>query len=517
MTAYIIAIGGTGGKIVEAVAHLAAAGLYSTSVGTAANSETMLETIKVLFLDPDKGNGNIAAADKTLKVYQKCTKIIGKDNTLSWMQSEIEQFKAGLWSPFTKARVKLRDAFEYDKYSDKDPVRNLFDVLYTPEERDDDLREGFHGRPAVGAAIMTQLSRDEHNRDNWQDLINQIAEDERGGKVPKVFLCGSIFGGTGASGFPTLGRSLLNELEAKGLRDRVQLGGVLMLPYFQFKKSSGQSNQEQSGQQQSQPAKIYARSEEFILSTEAALRYYETKQLNFDRVYLLGTPQLTQVSFSTGGNEQRNTPHFLELYAALALRDFLRVGNGDPLNQVVLTSRHGSNSVTWSDISDRDQVRSKLLNAARFAFAWNYVIAPDLEFAIESKRINAVPWALKFFNRTELESESEQDRRREIQEWCQDYLRWLAVIHLSETGVELFNVHSFVENTSGRDRGDDVKLKPYSKEVRDEFSKLLNNSNGLPINRILERLPRMAKKIQSPNRGMVGLAKALYRTIEENS
>ena len=509
MTLYIIAIGGTGAKIVEAVAHLAAAGIYSTPEGK-------LEKIKILSLDPDKGNGNIAAADKTLKVYQKCSEIIGQDNTLALMQSEIEQFQGGLLSPFAQARVKLGDAFEYDRYADHSPVRHLFDVLYTSEERNDDLREGFHGRPAIGAAFMTQLSRDQHNQQNWQDLIDQIVQDDRGGKAPRVFFCGSIFGGTGAAGFPTLGRSLLNDLAAKNVRDRVKVGGVLMLPYFQF-RSSGQSTAENSGPRQFQPAKIYAKSEEFILSSEAALRYYATKKLDFDRVYLLGTPQLTEVSFSTGGGEQRNTPHFLELYAALALRDFL-LNKDAGRNQVVLTSRETANAVTWSDIPDRDQVRQKLVNAARFALAWNYAIAPDLEYAIESKKPNAVPWSLKFFkNRAELENSSEQEKIKEIQDWCQDYLRWLATIHNPQTGVKLFNCNSFAENTSGRHHGDDVKLKPYSKGIRDEFSRLLNNHNGVSINRILELLPRMAKNIEPPNGGTVGLAKALYRTIQNNS
>jgi hypothetical protein len=508
MTLYIIAIGGTGAKIVEAVAHLAAAGIYSTP-------DNGLEKVKVLFLDPDKGNGNVVAADKTLKVYQKCSETIGEDKTLALMQSEIEQFKGGLLSPFAQARVKLGDAFEYDKYAGNSPVRNLFDVLYTPEEKDDDLREGFHGRPAVGAAFMTQLSRDEHNRDNWQDLIGQIVEDEHGGKAPRVFLCGSIFGGTGAAGFPTLGRSLLNDLEAKNVRDRVKVGGVLMLPYFQF-RSSNQSSSEKSGSRQFQPANIYAKSEEFTLSSEAALRYYATKKLDFDRVYLLGTPQLTEVSFSTGGSEQRNTPHFLELYAALALRDFL-LNRDAGQNQVVLTSRETASAVTWSDIPDRDRVRQKLLNAAQFAFVWKYAIVPDLKYAIESRRPNAVPWSLKFFNRAELENQSEQDRRQEIEAWCEDYLRWLAMIHCSETGVELFNVHSFVENRPGRHQGGDVKLKDCSKEVRDEFSNLLRNSSGKSMNDILRKLPEMATKIKSPNRGIVGLAKALYCTIQENS
>jgi hypothetical protein len=504
MTLYIIAIGGTGGKIVEAVAHLAAAGIYSASASD--NSEN----INVLFVDQDQANGNIAASKTTIEHYEKCSKIFDGNNHLPLMQSKIEYFEECLQSTSGKDKVQLREVFYHD-YSENDLVRNLFHVLYSSDERDDDLGEGFHGRPAVGAAFINRVIGDRHNHSKWQEFIDKILVDARGGKVTRVFLCGSIFGGTGAAGFPTLGRLLLNQLNEEKLRNSVKVGGVLMLPYFQFT----------SQQQQSPQAKIYAKSEEFILNSEAALRYYATnKDLKLDRFYLLGTPELTQVSKSkTGGSEQRNTPHFLELYAAFALLDFLQIGNNNQnnnqqnqdnnqQNQVFLISREKAKAVTWSDIPDRDQVRKKLENAARFAFAWNYAIVPDLEFASEGKALNVVPWSLKFFDRVKLKSQHKQIE--EIKNWCQDYLRWLAMIH-SETGVELFNVHSFVQDTSEK------TLKSDSKEVRNEFRNLLKSSSSVLINDILERLPRMAQKIQPPNGGVVGLAKALYLTLDEKS
>jgi len=496
MTLYIIAIGGTGGKIVEAVAHLAAAGIYSVSGSD--NSEN----INVLFVDQDQANGNIAASKKTIDNYEKCSKIFDGNNDLPLMQSKIEYLEEGLQSTSGENKVKLQEEF-YHSYPENDRVRNLFHVLYSSDERDDELGGGFHGRPAVGAAFITRVIGDRHNQSNWQKFIDKILAYVATGKAPRVFLCGSIFGGTGAAGFPTLGRLLLNKLQAEKLRNSVKVGGVLMLPYFQFTTSE---------QQKSPQAKICAKSEEFILRSEAALRYYATnKDLKFDRFYLLGTPGLTQVSNTEPeGSEQRNTPHFLELYAALALLDFLQIGNNNQndnqRNQVFLISREKANAVTWSDIPDEDKVKKKLENAARFAFVWNYAIAHDLEYAIESKGPNVVPWSLKFFDRAKLKSEHKQIE--EIKNWCQDYLRWLAMIH-SETGVELFNIDYFVQDKAEK------TLKSDSKEVRNEFSNLLKSSSSVLINNILERLPRMAKKIKPPNGGVVRLAKALYLTIDE--
>ena len=64
-----------------------------------------------------------------------------------------------------------------------------------------------------------------------------------------------------------------------------KLGGLLMLPYFQFPVPRNLNEQ----------TEIYARSEEFILKTKAALDYYGNQRLKLDKVYLLGTQNLTNI------------------------------------------------------------------------------------------------------------------------------------------------------------------------------------------------------------------------------
>ena len=68
MSVYVIAIGGTGAKFAESVAHLAAAGFYSKGNHS--------EKIEILFVDPDKGNGNLKASDGAVKIYKKCAATI---------------------------------------------------------------------------------------------------------------------------------------------------------------------------------------------------------------------------------------------------------------------------------------------------------------------------------------------------------------------------------------------------------------------------------------------------------
>jgi hypothetical protein len=501
MSTFIIAIGGTGAKLLEAIVHLGAAGIFASD----SQKDLPPKDLHILFVDPDTGNGNLTAADSiALAHYQKCSDtIIGGINREfhSWMQTKIEKLGTGLWSPFQESGKtrSLIDAFNYDNYEPDSPLRHLFNVLYTQEEQKINLREGFRGRPAIGAAIMSKFIQEESNQKSWKDLIGKIQAGDQ------VFLCGSIFGGTGASGFPTLGRLLAEDLGEKGknILDTVKLGGLLMLPYFKFDPPT--EKKEKTNEKQEE--EIYARSEEFILRTEAALRYYGAQNLKFDTVYLLGIPNPTKIQGSpkTGGSGQRNPPHFLELYGALALRDFVFSEKPEQL-RVVYLSRNSSNSVTWEDIPERSEVRSKLINTTRFAFAWLSVIVPDLDHAKEAP--GDVRWALRFFHREQLrqlnnESHEENDKIKAISAWCQDYLQWLLSLHQSESGVQWFNFSAF----GSLDKDKNLKLKL----DRNQFPNLVKEGGGSHVTKILENLD--AKNINSENQGVLGLAKSLYRTI----
>ncbi|MEY3828127.1 MAG: hypothetical protein RLZZ148_2954 [Cyanobacteriota bacterium] len=93
MSLYIIAVGGTGAKFVEALTHVAAAGLLGEN------------TIRVLFVDPDEANGHINRAIETIYIYQECYRLLGNGQNqeatkeCTWMQSPMELFSPNLWSP----------------------------------------------------------------------------------------------------------------------------------------------------------------------------------------------------------------------------------------------------------------------------------------------------------------------------------------------------------------------------------------------------------------------------------
>ena len=299
---YIIAIGGSGAKCVESIVQIAATGLYTK------------EEIEVLFVDPDENNGNVDRARKTLSNYQECQQLVTGGSTeqqIEWMSTPIKSHD--LWSPF-QGKLGGRELASYFNYGTMDAgLANLLEVLYTPDERNQQLDEGFRGRPSIGAAVMSQIDLKRLDTEPWGSLIQSINTAVGAqGKQARVLLCGSIFGGTGASGIPTIARLLRNKLEQQNITDRVKIGGLFLLPYFSFTVPPGA---ETNG--------LYAAADQFLLNTESALRYYVTQASKlFDTVYLLGNENTSEVEFSVGNTTQRNRPHFVELYAALAVRDF---------------------------------------------------------------------------------------------------------------------------------------------------------------------------------------------------
>jgi len=494
MSAFIIGIGGTGSRCIEAIVHLASLGLYEE-----------LDELNILIVDPDETNGNLDRTQRTIEAYQKCYKLGLSDPKYPWMKTAINFM--GVWSPFEKIGVNkdLSSFFQSDLLRSKeDPLANLFDVLYTKDEQEADLDVGFRGRPAIGAAVMSQVKLDTMERGVWGDLIKKINNKAGGGDTPKVFLCGSIFGGTGASGLPTIGRLLHNKLEDDNQRSKVKLGSIFVLPYFGFTPDPDADKTE----------KVYARSENFLLNTEAALRYYGSQTQNcFDTVYLLGNQALSQVGrFKTGKKDQRNNAHFIELYSALAARQFLlqpQSKNG----QIAFINRKEFGAVTWGDLPESANLQTELNNATRFAFAWLSDIAPGLKAAEGEKLgtvIRLIPWVVKFYSSRdrpregEIDFNSSQEKEiiQTITDWCKVYLNWLVMLHNStkREQVGLYNTHYFK-------KADKLNIDHFSDlivgDARDQSAKKRDTVDAL------ERRfnPRA---LSPPNNGTVGLAKALY-------
>ena len=452
---YAIGIGGTGAKCLESLIHLAAAGMMPGN-----------DDLYILFVDPDKANGSLERAKTTFEHY----KAFNENDQLAQqhiLQTNIDSAKPYIFSPFDNQdddKRKLSSVFKYPSLKLGNPnAADLFEVLYSKRERETGLNEGFRGHPSIGASIMAQtvLGAGEP----WKTFRAKVAIDPNA----KIFLIGSIFGGTGASGFPTIAKLIKNEFEGKSVTPVI--GGALVLPYFSFIDDGDQ--------------KLKAKAEHFLMNTQAALKYYHrwNKDLVYNSIYLLGDDSpIEEKNFSLGGKSQENSQTYIELYAALAAIHFFGKATADGGAEYLRLNR-ANNPHQWSDLPDGAggmKILSKLRQLTNFSFAYLSLYKPVLDDILKKNRSGFhAPWYIDFFkrNRISLKDVNVENSLNNVKTYCEDFLVWLANVQNSKKDKPLHTVDSF-DLTKCGDLISSDGLKPLNSAAQNKIWGKMCSANG---------------------------------------
>lgn len=450
MSYYVIGIGGTGAKCVEAFIHLCAAGLMPDN-----------KTVFSLFVDPDGSNGSLKRAGQLVQNYYDCKQL--QVGATDLFKNDLRIARPDVWSPLQNKPQRLDQFFNYDTLHES-AAAHLFDVLYSPKEKQTSLEFGFRGHPSIGAAVMAAAVRlgDEQP---WETLRDQISLDVKGGQGAKVILFGSIFGGTGASGVPTIGRLISNEFSPQMQSDRFKLGSVLMLPYFSFDPVKAE--------------KLRVDADTFLLSTQAALDYYhrrdELKVCN--AVYLLGNETLKPMRTSSiGGQNQENEPHLLELYAALAAIHFFANENVEGYPHI---AREHPVQTTWADLPHNrsfSHLKQKVNQLARFAFAYLAAYHPMLKSINETAKDYRAPWYINLVKRGKVDLKKSMELElKQLKTYCESFLLWLANVERSQDddAGHLINFNAFAELYNDENGKPGIRLKAPHQFSHESFGNLL--------------------------------------------
>lgn len=359
MSYYLIGIGGTGARCLEAFVHLAGAGLLNDN-----------QDIKILYVDADVSCGNLTRTQDTVDLYERVRKL--RFGSKGVFKNAITN--AGFWTPVKEDCDTLNDVFQNTSLINKEstkPLGMLYQSLFTEQERTTNLDRGFRAHPSIGAAVMTQKM--DVNEEPWRSLLPQINAD----KDAKVFLFASVFGGTGAAGFPTIARLLHDILQKdKDGNCTAKIGGALVLPYFSFPPADPENSKE-----------MQAKVDEFKLNTKSALDYYNKNNLLgpiFTSVYMVGDSDLAEVKkFSLGAKEQENESNIIEMYAALAAFDFFNRSEYDR-GEVPMIGRAYPNDIIWDDLPNvcygsRESLKDKMGTYIRFLYAYRWTVLESLK------------------------------------------------------------------------------------------------------------------------------------------
>ena len=427
---HLIGIGGSGAKSVEAALHLFAAGLGPKQVS-------------IRFIDADVSNGNLDRANETRRHYDDARQRLRDQNrgalsaSCRLFRTELLPPDAGsLWSPIPPGNRKtLRDLFNRNLMSPDSRV--LFDSLFqaegnglVPNEQTMPLTEGFRGRPSVGAAITHAMAQEQNS--TWSALLKAI-EDSKSEDV-RIFLVGSVFGGTGAAGFPVIARLLRHALEEEGIHRGVEIAGAMLLPYFRFPESRDPHS-----------IGIAAKPDTFIEQSRGALDYYYNLQKDervFDNLYMIGWPQLISLPIpATGGKRQNNPPLMPELYAALAAARFFQ--NGAIVSHSIFHTacREESGGITrlnFNDLPAIDEknadlsVKSSISQLIRFSVAFRNIYGPLLNPECESE-IGNQEWYYRLIKKSNVNVANDFFKAtvEHTTKYSDDFLHWIANLQKS--------------------------------------------------------------------------------------
>ncbi|MBF0342594.1 MAG: hypothetical protein HQL06_00025 [Nitrospirae bacterium] len=498
MKHYAIGIGGTGAKCMEAFVHLCAAGIIDGEIFS-------------LFIDPDSANYLLERATKAFNTYIKCkgTNVSGID----FMRARINAPDPMVWPLFdTNVQPDLSSYFQYtNMHNIRTEAAHLFDTLYTKAEKETTLERGFRGHPAIGAAIMASIAQTKN--EPWGTFCDRLVQDLGSGEDIKIFIFGSVFGGTGASGLPTIARVINNLItdggSKKSAKGTVKIGCAMLLPYFSFVSSDNDNE-------------LKAKSENFIVNTQAALKYYhQMKRMDiYDAVYLLGTETQSPVSVaSTGGREQKNDPHFIELYAALAAFDFFKATNYNRSAMYRVLGREKNNRVDWEDLPDnetRSMIKSKILNLTRFAFAYLNFYYPMLGDIDKRGAFYKAPWYVDIFERCgeKLLSDKTKASLLDLKGYSEQYLSWLANIHKSarDVNVNLINCNAFSYTVDENGRTKTELLADFRREHFDDLLLPATNTPTDGLNGLWHRICETALEKDNSLNALGRFIKVLYNS-----
>lgn len=338
---YLFAIGGTGSRVLTSLTMLLASGIKVNA-----------EVIVPMIIDTDINNGDVEKCRNVIKNYNaihtSLYQNVGEDEDLGHF------FRTKILPPKElnisgTSYGTLREMVNYNTLaaSGFGKTKGLFDLLYNESNKNMQLEKGFLGNPNVGSVVLKNVVETKQFKEFTQDFKQE----------DRIFIISSIFGGTGAAGFPLLlnvFRDDNSKLNNSNYINNAVIGGVSVLPYFQVdvdKFNRGESA---------------INSSTFITKSKAALSYYNRNLKGLvNALYYVGDTRQSSYENFDGGLEQKNPANFVELTAAKSVVEFLdfepKAKSKDDLSQVSTFFEFGieedSSNLNLKHLNQNGQIR----------------------------------------------------------------------------------------------------------------------------------------------------------------
>lgn len=296
---FVFGIGGTGSRVIKSLTMLLAAGLKLGEFD---------EVIPIL-IDPHKDLKELNECKKLIKLYSKI-----HDRTYHG-KNEVQRgfFRTKLTTLKSVSTDKaLSDDIEFDEryneafgdFINKPGIRrispttlDLLSLLYSDKNFSQPLSVGFKGNPHMGSMVLNSLiGGPAYNA--FKSVF---------GKGDRIFIISSVFGGTGAAGFPLLLQNF-RQSDKPEIRES-QIGALSIMPYFKLSEAKETSDIDSS---------------DFLTKTKSALTYYTKPDFSslYNSIYYLADPDKQTNPYKNDEQKQENDAHIIELLGALSIFHF---------------------------------------------------------------------------------------------------------------------------------------------------------------------------------------------------
>lgn len=308
---YVFAIGGSGERVMRSFIMLLAAGVklgtnrvHPIFVDNDANSQALKRCVRLIHY-----YNATSAKNSKMGIGSVCHQFDAKERP-SFFQTDIEE--PILLDIAGDTIGDLKSIIGNGLTSDNPVQRDILeerDLLFSEDDLNMKLTVGFVGNPNIGSVVLNALS---FTDPKFTDVLQNAGPDDG------VMVIGSLFGGTGAAGFPLIVNNFM-----RSDNNRPTIGGVAILPYFEF----GTEDQYATDEKIIDTKRWDVNSDTFSTKTRAALMYYDDYMKGMDYLYYIGDNNRAVYPHYVGGEKQDNPVHLVELLGAMSIVDFSKQNN----------------------------------------------------------------------------------------------------------------------------------------------------------------------------------------------
>lgn len=435
---YVFGIGGTGTRVLRSFTMMMAAGV---------NMET--DEIVPIIIDPDASNADLTRTVALMNIYRTIHSSLSftKKNESTFFRKELSQilvnYTLRINDTDDKTFLQFIDLPSMDKSS-----QAMMKMLFSEKNLGSSMDVGFKGNPNIGSIVLNQIV----DSNDFQDFANDFESGD------KIFIISSIFGGTGASGFPLLLKTLRTgtNFPNNDLINHAEIGAITVLPYFKL-KSDDESEIDSSS---------------FISKTKSALAYYEnniSKNNSINALYFLADDVANVYENHEGGSAQQNDAHLIEFLAATAIVDFSNKQHTNTSNKE-LGLKDLSSSVTFDSFYE---------NQRRLLFA------PLVEFMMMTNCLNH---KFDYYSSKDFNANNDNFNglygssfMTELHNFTGLFIEWLDEMKRNKRSLDLFNLNT--------------KDKPFEVVTGVKPKKIINLKSDYDL--VTDRLNSAVKKCHS--------------------